>query len=379
MTRKVKAKAKAKAASKIKPPAAPDLIRTPLTASEQQALSLTCLSSSYTLAPTIEERSIGYFFTTYVLGVDGPWDHFLNDNTLASMKALGLAGFSNAAHAPKLMIEAREQYLRAIRLTNTALRSPADVKKDSTLLAVVILGMFETVTGRNRRSLEAWASHVKGASALLKLRGPEQMMTPGGRRMFGQVTTSLVTACLQNQLELPEYILELRDEAAKYQPPNDPVWLFYEFMVQFTKFKGQVDHRKITDPSVILARALELDEMSLHICSNVPPGWEYKTIYTDQDPDIIYAGYYHVYGNFGFAQIWNGIRTFRILLHEIIQNILLGKYSPLPQTQDEQDCAAQSHDSSVPTNQFPADVIHRSLQAMFPGIALLSLPSFGSQ
>ncbi|MCJ1397563.1 hypothetical protein MMC11_000757 [Xylographa trunciseda] len=374
VTKKAKAKAAAKAASRNSShvsslkSAVPNLTWSPSTPSEQDApsplelirhqtvIASAPLSYSQTLAPTIDERATGYFFTNYVVGADGPWDHIVDDNMATSIKALGLAGFSNAAHAPNLMIEARKQYLRAIRLTNAALRSPSDVKKDSTLLAIMILGMFETVTGRNQRSLEAWASHVNGAAALLKIRGPEQMITPGGRRMFAQVTSSLVTTCLQHELEMPEHILELKNEATKYQGTNDPIWRFYEFMISFTTFKAHVTSRDIRDPSLILARALALDGMFLTLCTDIPPGWEYKIIYTSADPNVIYAGYYHVYQDFMIAQIWNGMRTFRIMLQEIIRDVLLGNFDPLPEYQAGQDCAAQYQNSTELSYQSEVDI-----------------------
>ncbi|MCJ1420027.1 hypothetical protein MMC32_006383 [Xylographa parallela] len=369
VTKKAKAKAKAKAASRSRfqaPPSKsslPDLTWSPSTASVQDVqtsseldhhqplFSPRPLSYSYNLAPTLGERATGYFFNHYVVGADGPWDHILNDNMLTSIKALGLAGFSHAAHAPNVMIPAREQYLRAIRLTNAALRSPTDVKKDSTLLSIMILGMFETVTGRTQRSLEAWANHVNGAAALLKIRGREQMITPGGRRMFAQVTSTLVTTCLQHQLEVPDHILELRNEAVKYQTINDPIWHFMKFMILFTNFKAQVEHGDIEDPLVILPRALELDQMFLSLCSDIPPGWEYTTIYTNSDPDVIYAGYYHLYQDFMIAQLWNGMRTFRIMLQEIIRGVLVGKFGSLPEDQMERDFAAQCQTTKAPSYQ----------------------------
>ncbi|MCJ1438959.1 hypothetical protein MMC27_008349 [Xylographa pallens] len=396
VTKKAKAKAKAKAASRNRfqasslKSAIPDLTWSPSTASVQDAQAPTeldyhqplfspgPLSYSYNLAPTMGERATGYFFNHYVVGADGPWEDILNDNMLTSIKALGLAGFSHAAHAPTVMIQAREQYLRAIRLTNAALRSPMDVKKDSTLLSIMILGMFETVTGRTQRSLEAWASHVNGAAALLKIRGPEQMITPGGRRMFAQVTSTLVTTCLQHQLEVPDHILELRNEAVKYQTINDPIWRFIKFMILFTNFKAQVEHKEINDPLVILARALELDQMFLSLCSNIPPGWEYTTIYTDSDPDVIYAGYYHLYQDFMIAQLWNGMRTFRIMLQEIIRGVLVGKFGSLPEDQIERDCAAQCQNTMALSYQ-SQDNMSPSVSSLHTSYARKNSSSFSAQ
>jgi hypothetical protein len=75
------------------------------------------------------------------------------------MKAVGMAGYAHLVHAPSLMKNARYQYLLALQSTNAALRDPIEVKKDATLLATMILGLFETITGVGPRSLDDWAEH----------------------------------------------------------------------------------------------------------------------------------------------------------------------------------------------------------------------------
>jgi len=287
------------------------------------------------MAPTIEERATGFFFSNFVIGANGPTrghlDHLQNlyntddmdDNLLASMKSVGLAGYSHVAHAPQLMEDARLEYTKALRLTNLALRSPTDVKKDSTLLAIMILGIFETVTGCNQRSLNAWAEHINGAAALVKLRGLEQLRTPAGRGMFIQVTTSLLISCIQRRLALPAHIIELRAEAAKYFDNPGPAWRVQDSMIAFADFRFKIRVGLITDPEAILSKALEIDGTLMEIFSDIPPGWEYETVFTDADPDVVFNGRYHIYYDHWVAQLWNAMRTIRILLNEQIREILL--------------------------------------------------------
>jgi hypothetical protein len=306
----------------------------------------TFLPPTFSIAPTIEERATSFFFSNFVIGVHGPTrghlDHLENvyntddmdDNLLASMKSVGLAGYSHVAHAPQLMRDARQQYTKALRLTNLALRSPKDVKKDSTLLAIMILGIFETVTGSNQRSLNAWAEHINGAAALVKLRGLEQLRTPAGRRMFNQVTSSLLISCIQRGLALPAHIIELRAEGAKYlntaEPAAEPAWLVMESMIAFADFRSKTRAGAITDPQAILSKALELDGTLLELFSNLPLNWEYDTVFTDADPDVVFNGRYHVYYDYWVAQLWNAMRTIRIFLNEQIRNVLLQGLSSKP-------------------------------------------------
>jgi hypothetical protein len=92
--------------------------------------------------PTIDERAEGFFFATYVVGMDSSaagdsiFGPDIDQVVLSSVKAVGLASLANYAHVPDLVQAAKKQYLAAIRLTNTALRSPVDVKKDSTLVVM---------------------------------------------------------------------------------------------------------------------------------------------------------------------------------------------------------------------------------------------------
>jgi hypothetical protein len=117
--------------------------------------------------------AIGFFLTEYVVSrpLRGPshgyFDYLgdlsqknaLGDGLICSMKAVGMAGYAHSVHAPSLMKNARYQYMLALQSTNAALRDPVEVKKDTTLLAVMVLGVFETITGANRRSLKDWAEH----------------------------------------------------------------------------------------------------------------------------------------------------------------------------------------------------------------------------
>jgi hypothetical protein len=354
----VKARAKAKSADSSRsatPPAAS--VRLPgeasgrsrgglVTSDQPQVATNQLVASSspvYSLVPSIEDRATGYFFANYVIGVYGPvrgyLDHLehvykssLDENLLASIKAVGLASFSNLGSAPMLMRQAMHEYATALHLTNAALRDPVAVKKDSTLLSIMILGIFETVTGNNQRSLSAWAQHINGAAALVKLRGREQFSTAEGRRMFIQVTTSLLISCIQRWLPLPSYIIQMREDIKKFQTVYiyEPAWLSHEAMIKFVNFRASVWDGSLSDDEVILEKALEIDRFIVSSFANLPQGWEYQTIYTDADAEHVFNGCYHVYFDPWVAQVWNGMRSIRILLNETIRNILLKDFLSMP-------------------------------------------------
>lgn len=69
----------------------------------------------------------------------------------ASIIASGLAIEANAKRDSQLLILARRNYATALAKVNTALRSPTEAVKDSVLLAIIVLAVFEVCCGSNQR------------------------------------------------------------------------------------------------------------------------------------------------------------------------------------------------------------------------------------
>lgn len=297
-------------------------------------------SLSYrTLGPTLEERATSFFVSNYVVGIKGPTrghlssletTYHFDDNLMASIKAVGLAGFANVENSAAVMKEARREYATALRLTNSALRSPVDAKRDSTLLSIMILSIYETVAGNNQKSFKSWAEHIHGAAALVKLRGLDQLQTAEGRRMVIQVTSNLLISCIQRAIALPNHILDLRAEIKKLIDESEPAWQVQELMIKFCAFRAARNNGAINDPRIILANALEIDDQFMTIFTNPPLSWRYETRYSNMDAEHVWNGSYHVYYDYWVAQLWNAMRTCRMLLHEAIRDALLQGFQSRP-------------------------------------------------
>jgi hypothetical protein len=288
------------------------------------------MTPTYIMTPTLEERGSQFFNThSHVWFKDFDIVESIcsqtkrDDHLITSMSALGLASFANSIHAPELMNRARREYVTALRLTNAALKSPTEVQKDSTLFAVMILSIYETVSGTNERSLGAWTEHVNGAAALVKLRGMDQFKTLAGQRMFLQVTSNLMVSCVQRTIAMPSHMIELRDEAAKWMDTSSPAWPLSGIIIDYTIFRAKVRECKIVGPRKIVEGALDIDRRFMDILDKLPPSWKFETKYTDENPELVWNGRYHVYTDFWMAQAWNGLRVYRILLHEAICDQIL--------------------------------------------------------
>lgn len=301
------------------------------------------LSVSYSLAPNLEDRAISFFAFHYIIDSNGPTrtlmdranqhlfrEQHIDEHLLSSMRAVGLAAYSHSAHAPSLMNNAKFQYMKAIQLTNAALRHPDDVKKDSTLMAIHILAVFETVTGCRQRSLKDWIEHVYGAAAVIKLRGPEQVQTVEGRRMLLQAISNILINCVYRGIKLPEHLRGYLDETYKQSTEVRPEYILLDVMVRFADLRAGIEDGAAKGPANILPVALEMDGILLNICANVPPGWEYTTVFTDAKTDVIFDGQYHVYCDYQVSLMWNWLRILRIMLNGLVREVLLQGFAATP-------------------------------------------------
>ena len=59
------------------------------------------------------------------------------------VNAIGLAIISNMKHSPEVMVAASQGYAGALRAINSSIQNPSSATTDQTLIAVMLLGVFE--------------------------------------------------------------------------------------------------------------------------------------------------------------------------------------------------------------------------------------------
>lgn len=104
-----------------------------------------------------------------------------------SLASLGL----RVGHGREFEKQALSKYTAALAAVSGAIRDPIQSKWDSTVAAVLLLGLFENITARHVGML-AWGTHTEGAIQLVKGRGREQFQTKIGRDLFTCVRTQMV-------------------------------------------------------------------------------------------------------------------------------------------------------------------------------------------
>lgn len=244
----------------------------------------------------------------------------IENHLAASFKAVSLANYFNKTNSPDILQKARQSYATALRSINAALESCDQATKDSTMLAVLMLDLFEKITTTTPRSFEALTRHINGALTLAKLRGTRQFDGPIGTRMFLQLSSIVLISCVQRDLQPPPDLLELRAIASQYLDAKDPKWQYSTSVMQFISLRISIKNGSLPLPAIIES-AKAIDEKFQTILDNMPPLWSYETIKSPDitDSDDIYEDYFHVFPDHRVTHIWNNIHLSRILIYETIR------------------------------------------------------------
>jgi Fungal specific transcription factor domain len=137
-----------------------------------------------------------------------------------SADAVALANLARQQKDGRLVRFSRRLYVKAIREVNLALKSK-EVMKNSTLVATLILGLFEAIALNDENQpensstlsgLASWIAHTNGTFSLIKFRGKELLHTDFGRRVYFQVANKIRANHSQTCKELPSDFLKLDNE-----------------------------------------------------------------------------------------------------------------------------------------------------------------------
>lgn len=290
------------------------------------------------LSPLID-RGIAFFMMNFASGVDVPPMSSAAYNQHLStfgfhpivatvMTALGLAGSANLFRDSGLNREATAWYLDALKMTNKALTKSAEARSDHTLLATMLLSVFEST--HNEISFQGWLQHVQGSASLVRMRGLSQFQTPAGRRMYMQTIGLLAMKCMGIGLALPSFVHEMNREMEKWEDGRDPGSRFFYVHVKVIDFRADILCHKITDLQEILDRALQVDKEAMAIFEAVNSEWDYVVEACDQGTPGVFGTEYHVYPHLAAAQTWNWFRYIRIYIHDILRNTLIAGLSSTP-------------------------------------------------
>ncbi|SPO01073.1 related to negative acting factor [Cephalotrichum gorgonifer] len=303
-------------------------------------------ASDYTLSPRFQEQGMAFFFSRYVAATqenvgNNNYDFIYDiwrpnygrrrdariDAVLASATAVGLAAMSALTCSPERLDWARQSYITALRLTNDALMDPEEAPKDSTLLAVLILGTYERLAGPSPETMRAWRGHMRGAAALARLRGPAQFRTKAGVRMFTMLCETLAINCMHEDGPIPDSLTDLRDVLGATLTPIDATWNISASLYRILQIRYSIKTGGIENTGAIVDALLEVDQEYIGLVAGIPDSRQYSVVRLEKPNPIAFRQVCHVYPSLENASTWNHLRTLRQLVHETILSELYKSFA----------------------------------------------------
>ncbi|KAJ5530283.1 hypothetical protein N7527_003676 [Penicillium freii] len=303
---------------------------------------LSMLMSPAMPSQSLDELGINYFMTNYVIEDSGPCPGVFNyaSNILAgpvrdaelariAIRAVGLAGLASSTGADSIMRKVRSSYAEAIERVNVALVDSRVARNDSAIFAVMVLGLFESITCSGEESLEAWKSHINGAASLLMLRGTSQFHTRQGLQIFGEAVSHVLTLCSRYDQPIPPRLRYLRVEMERKVNGKSPSWILSTAHIEVMNLYNQVQPEQATpfligEWETLLSHAAELSQRLENLFAELPVSWRSKTVSDPTaNPRLVFQGKYHIYYNTWIAKVWDVMRACRIILNQVIYCLLL--------------------------------------------------------
>ncbi|KAI0189669.1 hypothetical protein F4808DRAFT_467241 [Astrocystis sublimbata] len=181
------------------------------------------------LSDDITQTALAYFMHTYATqsffaylpNLYGciPSEDRSDVDFIVSVPALVL--LSQHRRDASLMRFAYARHAAALAKTQNALASPNLVIRDSTLLSVLLLALFEALVFRGRQTPQNWMTHMQGSTALLSIRGKGQFDTALGQRLFVHCSGNLASRYSAKGLPVPPFLKPLQDYAASIGAIDD--------------------------------------------------------------------------------------------------------------------------------------------------------------
>ncbi|KAA8628587.1 hypothetical protein SMACR_08912 [Sordaria macrospora] len=301
-----------------------------------------------TLTVPLAQRATCYFASNFLYVPLGQIPHgFMDylvplidgeppDSALRSaFNACAIAALGNREKANSLNlanVSLREHTL-ALAKTHAALGNPMTSSSDATLAAVLLLGLYESITAIKDSRMLAWRSHVDGAIQIVKLRGREQMRsTKTGTLLFQAVRHQVIGRALTSGMPpplgadwwvdgigdghlLPSTMHRFALRVSELRAEASALLASITRTVEDIELMHQLAHRvRFLDQEIaswLLALPPNLRFKTLCWLSPKAVGLSPRRPYSELE---VFPGRVDMYPDFVTASIWNTARTVRLVL-----------------------------------------------------------------
>ena len=104
------------------------------------------------------------FLSVYTAGMD------TEETLYTSLKAVALTAYARKLRYPALIQKSRMYYHLSLNGLRKAMQSPTQATKSRTIVAMILLGTFETLNCENLKFLSSTDAHMSGATRCISLR-----------------------------------------------------------------------------------------------------------------------------------------------------------------------------------------------------------------
>ncbi|KAE9371537.1 hypothetical protein N431DRAFT_25801 [Stipitochalara longipes BDJ] len=297
----------------------------------RKAMKNAPLSAPQSLPLSIDWQARDAFFIYFATGTSKCWNFLTQyyhpsdspDHLTLAIETLSLAYFWHLSHSDVAITTARQRYVSALRMTNNALISPKEATKDTTLLASLLLDLFEKITDSKPRGNKSWTSHIDGALALVKLRGIEHFQERTELHVLIRLINHHIASSLTSATLVSPELLAVRDYVAENLTFEDHTLQVSNVTIEYAKLRNDFRTSALSNNEYVTAsKELDLKLEALNL--NMPTAWQYSTTLAISQSDRIFDVQFDSYPHRNICYAWNFLRVGRILLNETLIEGYLG-------------------------------------------------------
>lgn len=241
--------------------------------------------------------------------------------SVQSVGAMALARLRRSAYHHR---EAQKYYgLALLSLKESLHQHQLEEVKDAVVITILFLGFFEVLASYDNASRQSWTTHLGGLGVLLNQRGDAFLRGDFGAKMLKQSRSQSIMNALQTRTPVPEAFRDLSKRLPRSMPPNlvasddADVLLVRAATLQAQYYVSGHSNASFTE-------MVALDSELCQWMENLSPLWYFST-HSCENPSELWwwAARCDVYSLPIIANVWNKVRTTRIIVHDLMQEMSL--------------------------------------------------------
>lgn len=277
----------------------------------------------------IEDCALAYFMSSYI--TSSMFEVYLPElcirNTTAknplssALRAAAFATFSIRIRNDKFTEYARGQYMTALMQTNESIADSKTAVLDTTLAAVLLLGLFEAVVFQAHKSLENWTAHTLGTMQLLQMRGVKQFDHNTSSQIYWHASYNIRTSCIQRRVSVPRELIKL-GEVLQPVAITHSITAFSKIVDATASLRARIVDKSAPD---LIYEALQLDQEVLALfdqSTDYFAAWAHPTY--DKTRSVHYDDVSNRYPLRKVSKYRNSLLMIRIFLNELIWERMSG-------------------------------------------------------